>query len=391
VRLLVAGATGQLGAGLLEVMGEEGCTMVPLVRGRPPARGSGRLHPPDPALVDDPVHGDVRLPRWGLDDGTVERLAATVDAVINLAGQTNWAGRGSDLFDSHVLGARHGRLLAREFAARTGRRVPYVYAGSVYAAGGAIGEVPERPYPPGADRTTYEQAKWLAERRLLEPGATTGATGATGATTTDDAAPLLILRVSALVGNSRTGRTLRRNSLYMLADRWADLPGGVLPAMPGARVDALPRDVAAAAVLRALRGAVERPPDGPVICHLGLGESAPSLRGLLDIAWTGDPMRFRRPPRVVPSTARQIVWFSQNVHRFVPLSPHARNLLIGLRYIGLDRVFARPRLAALLGGDVPAVPVERLAALIFGTAPRGLDLPGGDLPGEDRAMARFTG
>lgn len=349
--------------------------MVPLIRSRASGRRSGWLRPPDPALLGDPVHGDVRLPRWGLDDDTVERLAAKIDAVVNLAGQTNWAGRSSDLYASHVLGAEQGCLLTRELAARAGRPIPYLYSGSVYAAGGAIGEVAEHPYPPGADRTTYEQAKWLAERRLLELADQPGAP------------PLLILRVSALVGSSRSGQTLLRNSLYLLADRWADLPGGVLPAMQGAHVDALPRDLAAATLLHVLRGAIDRPEEDPVICHLGLGESAPSLRGLLDLAYTSNPMLFRHPPRVVSATARQIVWASQNAHRFLPLSPAARNVLVGLRYVGLDRIFARPRLASLLGDEPPpTVPAELLVSLLFGTAPRGTDLPS-----EDRAMARFLG
>lgn len=382
MRLLVAGATGQLGAGLLETAGEAGCTVIPLLRVPAPGRRTGRLRPPDPAVVGEPVHGDVRSPRWGLDDAAVRRLAGEADAVVDLAGETNWAGRAADLHTTHVLGAEHGYLLARELAARSGRRVPYLYAGSAYAAGGAVGEIAELPYPRRADRTVYEQAKWLAERRLAELAA--------------QDAPLLILRPCALVGSAATGRTLRRNSLYMLADRWDDLPGGLLPAMPAARVDALPRDVAARTLLRAVRRLAAAPDtgwpgtgppdDGPLICHLGLGEAAPSVRGLLDAAFTADPERFRRPPRVVSATARQIVWTSQNAHRFLPLAPAARNALIGLRYVGLDRVFARPRLAALLGGDLPAADLGLLAGLLFGAPQRGLGTPaaGG-------SMARFPG
>ncbi|WP_171069256.1 SDR family oxidoreductase [Actinomadura geliboluensis] len=372
MRLLVAGATGQLGAGLLETAAEAGCTVVPLLR--VPARGrrAGRLQAPDPAVVGEPVHGDVRSPRWGMDDAAVRRLAAEADAVVSLAGETDWAGRAADLHTTHVLGAEHGYRLARELAALSGRRVPYLYAGSAYAAGGAVGEIAEVPYQRRADRTVYEQAKWLAERRLAELAA--------------DDAPLLVVRLCALVGSSATGRTLRRNSLYMLADRWDDLPGGVLPAMPAARVDALPRDVAARALLRAVRRLAGAPDAGPLICHLGLGEAAPSVRGLLDAAFTADPERFRRPPRVVSVTARQLVWTSQNAHRFLPLAPAARNALIGLRYVGLDRVFARPRLAALLGGDLPAADLGLLAGLLFGAPRRGLDTPvaGG-------SMARFPG
>ncbi|WP_084551263.1 SDR family oxidoreductase [Actinomadura rifamycini] len=372
MRLLVAGATGQLGAGLLETMGEAGCTMIPLLRvPEPGRRTAGRLRPPDPALVGEPVRGDVRVHRWGLDEAAVRRLADEADAVVNLAGQTNWAGRGSDIYATHVLGAEHGYLLARELTALSGRRIPYLYAGSAYAAGGAVGAVAEQPYPRRADRTVYEQAKLLAERRL---------TALAG-----EDSPLLILRLCALVGNSATGRTLRRNSLYMLADRWDDLPGGVLPAMPAARVDALPRDVAARTLLRAVRRLAGLPGTEALICHLGLGETAPSVRGLLDAAFTADPERFRRAPRVVSASARQIVWTSQNAHRFLPLTPTAHNALIGLRYVGLDRVFDRSRLAALLGGGLPEAGLGLLAGLLFGPPRRP------DAVAAGGSMARFPG
>ncbi|WP_165949653.1 SDR family oxidoreductase [Micromonospora sp. KC207] len=365
MRLLVAGLTGQLGAGLRALAADDHDLRLVAVRrpGSPRALGPGE--------AEEVVVGDVRRPMWGLDPAAL----TGVDAVVNLAAETNWVASSRDLYAVNALGAAHGHQLTRELAGRGGRVIPYVHAGSVYVAGGAVGEIAERPVPPAGDRTAYERSKWLAEQRLLSAAADPGGP-----------APVLIARMPALVGDSGTGRTLRRNSLYLLADRWSDLPGNVLPAMRDARVDALPRDVAAGTLLRLVRAVVRRPPSGPVICHAGLGETAPSLRGLLAAARTAGAQRHRGEPRLVTVGARALLWSSLNAERVLPLGPSARNALIGLRYIGLDRVFSRPVLADLLGEDLPAVGVDVLARLIFGAAPNLRDDPAGN-----GSMARFPG
>ncbi|MEO3786701.1 SDR family oxidoreductase [Actinocorallia sp. B10E7] len=359
MRLLVAGMTGQLGAGITEVL-PEGTTVVPLLR----ARSSGR-HPVDPALAATAVHGDVVRPMWGLVPEDLE-----VDAVVNLAGETNWAGRSSDLIGTNVLGAEHGYRLARRLG------VPYVYASSIYVAGGMLGTVPEAPLPSGPDRTAYEHSKWLAECRLgqlaTEPGAV----------------PLLIARVCALIGNSSTGRTLKRSSLYLLADRWDDLPAGVLPVMRGALVDALPRDTAATLLLRAVRALCDTRPEEPLVCHLGAGETAPSVNSVLDAAHGLDPMRFRREPRFVKAPVRPLVWLTQNADRFAGLSASWHNSLIGLRYVAMERVFPRAVLASLVGGDLPRADPELMASLVFGLSRRRFDEP---RKGRAMTMARFPG
>jgi nucleoside-diphosphate-sugar epimerase len=345
VKLLVAGMTGQLGAGLMDVL-PPGTTILPLLR----KRSAGR-HPVDPALLADAVTGDVRAARWGVDPAAID-----VDAVVNLAGETNWAGRSADLIGTNVLGAQHGYDLARELG------VPYLYASSIYVAGGMIGTIPEALLPSGADRTAYEQSKWLAEQRLIQQSRVPGAP------------PLVIARVCALVGDSRTGRTLKRSSLYLLGDRWDDLPAGLLPAMRGARVDALPRDLAATVLLKAVSALCERRPAEPVVCHLGAGETAPTIQSLLEAAHSADRLRFRRQPRTFPIPARSLVWLTQNADRFVALPPSWHNAVIGLRYVAMDRIFPRAALASLVP-DLPRGDADLLASLVFGAAPRKLDEP----------------
>lgn len=371
MRILVAGMTGQLGAGLADVAERCGVHIIPVVRRDRPGRAPlARLLP---QYADSTVDGDVTAPHWGLSDDALRRLAGGVDAVLNLAGETNWAGSGRRLYEANVLGAGYGHDVAAQLQQLSGRRVPYAYASSIFTAGGMIGVVPESPLPVDRHRTAYEHSKWLAEQELCRRGG-------------PDAPDTLVARVCALLGDSETGRTLRRNSLYLLAERWPDIPLRVLPAMPHARVDALPRDVAAESLLAAVRGLLDQPTDGePVVAHVAAGEEAPTLRSLLEAARARHPHRFDSWVRIVPAPAELILSLSQNTERFVNLSDAWRNSIIGLRYVGLDRRYERANLATLTGGDLPHPTVELLARLLF-------DLPArpAALPVADPGLSRFV-
>jgi nucleoside-diphosphate-sugar epimerase len=347
--MLMSGITGQLGTAVATAGGAD---IVPLVRRpRPGQVPFARLHP---ELAREAVTGDIREPYWGLRDRELDSLAGTVDVVAGLAGETNWAGTGRELYAANVLGAVHGLDLARELRRRSGRRVVFCYTSSIFVAGGAVGTIAEAPLPADRHRTAYEQSKWLAERELVarhRPGDP----------------DVLIARIGALLGDSRTGATRHRNSLYLLAQRWDELPGRMLPVMRGARVDALPRDLAADALLNAVAGLLrggER--HEPLTVHVSAGERAPTIRGLLETARSLAPLSFGRWVRLVPVSAGQVLWLSGHAERFLPLSGAWRNSMIGLRYIGLDRVMERARLAGLVNGELPAPGAELLARLLFG-------------------------
>lgn len=351
MRLLLTGITGQLGTAVAQLAPPRGIELVPVVRGDRPGRVPFERE--YPALAGARVIGDVRQACWGLAERVLDELSQRVDAVVNLAGDTNWAGSGRDLYAVNVLGARHGLDLTRELQRRSGRQLVYSYASSIFVAGAALGRVAEAPLPTDRYRTAYEHSKWIAERELLEqhrPGDP----------------DLLISRVSALLGDSRTGQTRKRNSLYLLAQRWDELPGRLLPVMRGARIDALPRDMAAAALLDSVAGMLRAGPrPEPVITHLCAGEQAATIRGLLEAARAISPLSFGKWVRLVPASAEQVLWLSANAERFLPLTPAWRNSLIGLRYIGLDRVMERGRLADLVDGPLPAPEVGLLARLLF--------------------------
>ncbi|GHE98137.1 SDR family oxidoreductase [Streptomyces fumanus] len=370
MKLLLTGVTGQLGTAVAGLAPQRGVRVVPLVR---PARpGQVPFERAFPSLAADRVTGDVRRPLWGLEDAVLDELADSVDAVVNLAGDTNWAGSGRDLYAVNVLGARNGHDLTRELQRRSGRRIVYAYASSIFVAGGTLGRIAEAPLAPDRHRTAYEHSKWLAERELERRH-------------TPGEPDVLIARIAALLGDSATGATRRRNSLYLLAERWDELPGRVLPAMRGAKVDVLPRDVAAGTLLDAVAGLHRGGPrPEPVFAHVSAGERAPGIRGLLEVARALSPVTFGKWLRVVPASAEQVLWLSAHAERVLPLSQAWRNSLTGLRYIGLDRVMERGRLAELVDGPLPEPSTEKLARLLF-----DIPEPPRPLAPADSGLSRF--
>jgi nucleoside-diphosphate-sugar epimerase len=375
VRALVAGLTGQLGHGIVETAGE-GLELVPLVRpiGRRSAtRRVQAAFRERPELAAATVEGDVTQRRFGLDDEAVRRLAPEIDVVLNVAGETDWAAPQRRLFGTNVLGAANGLELARALHDAGGRCSLYCYASSVHAAGGLGGRIAEAELGPDADRTPYEQSKWLGEQAVLEGARRDGGPA------------VAVARIGGLVGSSVTGHTVKRNSLYTLADRWDDLPRGLMPLHPRGRVDMLPRDLAADALLRMVEGVRTTRPPQPVIAHVCAGEAAPSTSALLRAVRSLDLVGARSRVRTLPVPRRPLVWATQNAERFLTLSSGDRNVVMGLRYLAIDRIFERARLAQL-AGELPAPSVELLVRLVFGISP---PLP--EPAPEAGSLARFRG
>jgi nucleoside-diphosphate-sugar epimerase len=379
VRLLVAGITGQLGAGIVETCDRALVDCLPLAR--PIAtRGVGaRLRsafPDRPGLAEGAVEGDVTRANWGLDAATVRRLAVDVDGVLNVAGATNWAGDRRQLNAVNVIGAMRGYQLAQALGEASGSRKLYCYVSSIHAAGGAQGSLPEMPFGRHEHRTAYELSKWLGETSLLERAARDGTEGPA----------LCIARVGGLLGNSVTGATHRRNSLYMLADRLEDLPLGLLPLSRGGRVDMLHRDVAAELLLDGLRQLHVAPPDDPEIVHVCAGESAPLTEAVFRALDSVDMAHRRRRPRTFRIPNGALLATSEQLRRYHDVPRKWNNMLIGLRYLSLDRVFERARMAALLERPLPTIAIEDMVRSAFEIPARAEAAVGGSM-----SLARFAG
>lgn len=351
----MAGLTGQLGHGVVKVSGDLGIELVPLCRqhaGRPPRRRMERAFSDWPELAEATVAGSVTEPLWDLSPAAVEELAERIDGVLNIAGETDWAAPASAHLRVNCAGAVHGLELAKELG-RVARRQPlYVYASSIHAAGAMQGLVPEARLGPLGSRTVYEHSKWLAEEQLCDPLRCAGAV-------------VGVARVGGLIGDSQTGATVRRSSLYMLADLWERLPGRILPISGQGRVDMAPRDVIARSLLAFVRALDRARPEAPSIAHVCAGEDAPTIRALIECVRSLDGAGRLAEPRTVPVPARVLLGLSDSLDRVHEVPRKWRNAMIGLRYLTHDRTFDRTRLRSLVGDDVPQVTVEDVARLAF--------------------------
>ncbi|GLV72708.1 SDR family oxidoreductase [Streptomyces hygroscopicus] len=367
LRLLVAGATGQVGRGLLEAcgaLGEDAPAIVALVRRRPRA-----AHIMGPAVARQVV-GEVTEPGWGLTEADLDGLG-DIDAVLNLAGATDWTASHALLDKVNLLGAVHGLELARALGARLGRPVPYLSASSVFVAGLTDGSVAEDLLSPGTDRTPYELSKWTSEQALISRARRTGH-------------PVAVARVGGVIGNSLTASTTRRSSLYQLVSRREEGSAlRVLPAQRGARVDTLPRDLIGESLLRMLghgRGDGFARWRSGVIVQVAAGERAPTLAALLahlDGLTAGSRYHI---PRLVPASRGVLQTVTRAGTRYVRWSRQAGNRLHGLRYVAVNRVFERGRFASLTGGWLPAVPLETTLRITFDLAEERPVAPTAELP-----------
>jgi thioester reductase-like protein len=220
------------------------------------------------------VAGDIQAPGLGIPDG--EGLAARVDAVVNAAASTR--------FDLPLDAARSinvgsvGRVV--EFA-----RVAQAHGGfdrihhvsTAYVAGDHAGVIESPPDEPlGAFRNSYERSKWEAELVLRESG---------------DTVPFTISRPSIIVGDSVTGVTPHFRVLYepmkwvyfnshregaSYSSRLTD----VLPCRPDVRLDVVPVDFVADAIV----GLLETDEALGRVFHVSAGaEHALSIEETVDV------------------------------------------------------------------------------------------------------------
>ena len=272
----------------------------------------------------------------------MRRLSVEVDGVLNVAGATNWAGDRRRLNAVNVIGATRGYQLAKALGEAAGTRKLYCYASSIHAAGGAQGSLPEFPFGRHENRTAYELKKWLGETTLLERAARDDG----------DGPALCIARIGGLVGNSSTGATSRRNSLYMLADRLEDLPLGRARSAAAAASTCCTA-TSASLLLDALLRLHAEPPEKPEIIHVCAGESAPLTEAVFRALDSVDHAHRRRRPRTFRIPTGALLATSEQLRRYHDVPRKWNNLLIGLRYLSLDRIFERSRLAALWSSRCP--------------------------------------
>jgi thioester reductase-like protein len=267
---LLTGATGFLGGELLVRLIEESDEdVVALVRARDDAAAQDRI---DQALAvllppGSVTPGRVRAvaahldqPALGLPVRARNALARRVDRVVHCAASVSFTLPLAEALRINLDGTRE----MLDLASRAPDLDRFVHVSTAYVAGDRGGVYREDEANVGQPcRNTYEKTKLAAE--LHVQGAGLPATS--------------ILRPSIVVGDSRTGWTPAFNVIYWPLQAFARGLFPVVPGDPGARVDIVPVDTVADALMTLAVGA---PQSGTV--HVVAGDAAPTTRGLATMA-----------------------------------------------------------------------------------------------------------
>ncbi len=281
--VLLTGATGFVGMELLHrLLTRTDRDVVALVRAADDAAAASRLHGvlatlfppgerPRPGRVRA-VAADLEEPGLGLATATADALVAEVSTVVHCAASVSFALPLAEARRINVEGTRGVLALA----ARAPGLRQLVHVSTAYVAGDRAGRAFEHEHDLGqAPRNTYEQTKLEAETLVAASGL-----------------PAAVLRPSIVVGDSRTGWTPAFNVIYWPLQAFAR---GVLPSVaadPAGRVDVVPVDAVADALL-ALSGR-----DGETGCfHVVAGDAAPTCAAFARLAASSFG---REPPPFVP-------------------------------------------------------------------------------------------
>ena len=302
--ILLTGATGFVGSEVLARLLERGEEdVVALVRGRQP---SSRLRA---AMDVAGIPNDVRRTRVAAIAGDVTEpfpSVAGVRTVVHCAASVSF---GLDLDEArriNVEGTRNALAAAEKHGAR------YVHVSTAYVAGRHQGLFDEGELDCGQEfRNTYEQTKLEAEQLVRESPLDT-----------------VVLRPSIVVGEAATGWTTSFNVLYWPLRAYAR---GLLPAVPAraqARVDVVPVDYVADAIVHI---ASERPDVGGTL-HLVAGHDAVTVDELMGLAAD----KLDRPRPELGAGAAEFAERSAEAARYLP-------------YFDMDVVFGDARSRSVLG------------------------------------------
>lgn len=270
--------------------------------------------------------GDVTQPRLGIEQAGYKRLVRRLTHVIHAAANVRFDASLDELRRTNVVGTEHVLALARAAHADHGlERVLHV--STAYVAGRREGEI-------GEDDLTdqfgfengYEQTKYEAER-LARQAMTT--------------LPLTVVRPSMIVGDSRTGELQTFNTVYLLLRRYLMQGRRIVPTSPSLRVNIVPVDHVADAIVRLL---IDPRAEGLTVHVTAPRESLPTAAELVTAvrAWARAELGVRLPRPILVPLPR------------VPLPSGADDRLDIVRpYLRERRTFRRDHADHLLGAYQP--------------------------------------
>lgn len=289
----VTGATGAIGsATVARLLQEPIASVIALVRDESPQAAAARLDATLSTMgVREPVCdgirvrvacGDVEQPRFGLSDNDYDNLVRTCTHMIHCAGAVRMNLPIEAARHAAVASARNFIRLAQQLQ-EGGRLVKAEMISTVGVAGRDHGLLREDWVGAShAFHNTYEQAKAEAEveiRKAIDAGL-----------------PITVHRPSMVVGDSKTGRALHFQVFYFLVDFLSGRPTrGIFPDLGNARLDIIPVDFVAEAIVRSSRS----PTTSGRILHLCAGpQHAISLHSLQATVRDALHARGDRIPRV---------------------------------------------------------------------------------------------
>jgi len=217
--LLLTGATGLVGGELLQhlLAAQPDRLIVALVR---PERTAALR--PDPRVR--PLAGDLTLPRLGISAPDHDKLTESLTEIVHCAAETRF---GLPLHQARATNTQGTEALL-DLARGCRRLRKFAHLSTVYVAGRSVGRLPEAPVSHrNGFCNTYQQTKYEAEQLVVR---------AMGEL------PAAVFRLSAIIGDSRTGRVRQFNYVHQL---WRVFPRNVLPvapAEPSAHIDLIASD-----------------------------------------------------------------------------------------------------------------------------------------------------
>ena len=340
VATFLTGSTGYIGSYVAARLLDAGDRVNVLVRAGAERQAAERLwqswqlHFPEFAAFQERLRsrveifpGDVTLPHFGLDDAAYGRLVSSTDSVVHVAATLNRRSEKSCL-NVNLRGTLEVIQLARRAAELHGLR-RFSHVSTVAVAGHRSHEVVAEDESidwSRADYDPYARTKKFSEHMVRE---------------LMGEVPVTIFRPSIVLGDSRRAETTQFDMVRAFAFL-ASLP--VLPFRPGDKIDIVPADYVADAIVALHRK--ER--TDHVIYHLSSGRNSETYRQITHALASASG---RREPVFLPSLERPFgaaVNFAAGMGRNA-LGRGASLLKVFFPYLIWDTVFDNSRVVRELG------------------------------------------
>jgi thioester reductase-like protein len=193
--ILLTGATGLLGAHLLEALAARtSARIVCLVRAGSDEAAAERVRvtlarheiPCPDAARWSALAGDLAAPRLGLDDAAWSALAASVDAILHAGATVSWLQAYEALRAPNVLGTRELLRLAKTVTIK-----PFHFVSTISTAPADGPETTRLPFEHARAGGGYGLTKWVAEHLVRRAG--------------EQGHPVAVYRPAMIAGHSRRG------------------------------------------------------------------------------------------------------------------------------------------------------------------------------------------